>query len=158
MELGFELRASHLQSRPPTTWAMPPVHFAVVIFRGVCVGGSHELFPILPISGSQVAGITGVNHGCPAHLSFLKCEVYHENELVHTVLFMRIICVALWNCTLLRYTDWQVIHLSTRVTGFLVHLGFSETLYCSYHKLSSWWVSECLKLAMSSRKLDDSGT
>jgi hypothetical protein len=36
----FELRSSHLHSRPSTTWATPPVHFALVILEI----GSHELF------------------------------------------------------------------------------------------------------------------
>jgi hypothetical protein len=38
--LGFELRASHLQSMDSNAWDMPPVHFC----SGYFGGGSHELF------------------------------------------------------------------------------------------------------------------
>jgi hypothetical protein len=31
--LGFELRASHLQSRQSASWATPPVHFPLVILE-----------------------------------------------------------------------------------------------------------------------------
>jgi hypothetical protein len=40
MGQGFELRASHLQSRHSTTWATLPVHFALVILEM----GSWKLF------------------------------------------------------------------------------------------------------------------
>jgi hypothetical protein len=40
MELGFELRASLLQSRCSPTWATPPVHFALVILE---MGALYEL-------------------------------------------------------------------------------------------------------------------
>jgi hypothetical protein len=43
VELEFELRALHLQSRCSTIWATPPVHFVLVILE---MGGSHELFPL----------------------------------------------------------------------------------------------------------------
>jgi hypothetical protein len=39
--MGFKFRPSCLQSRSSTTWATPPVHFALVIFGD---GGSHKLF------------------------------------------------------------------------------------------------------------------
>jgi hypothetical protein len=65
MELGFELRHSNLQSSCSTAQATPPVHFSLVILEI----GSHELFPwadlktmTLPISGSQITSITGVNY------------------------------------------------------------------------------------------------
>jgi hypothetical protein len=63
--LGFELRASRLQSRCCTTWATPPVHFALVLLE---MGVSWTIFlgwpqtEILPILASQVARITGVSH------------------------------------------------------------------------------------------------
>jgi hypothetical protein len=38
LELGFEFRASHLQSRYSTAWAIPLVHFALVILEmGSCI-------------------------------------------------------------------------------------------------------------------------
>jgi hypothetical protein len=69
--LRFELRTSGLQRRPSSTWATPPVHFALVILEM----GSRELFahaglePPSLISASQVAGITGVNYRHPAKIS-----------------------------------------------------------------------------------------
>jgi hypothetical protein len=42
VELGFELRALHLQSRSSTTLATPPVHFC----SGYFGDGSHILFAL----------------------------------------------------------------------------------------------------------------
>jgi hypothetical protein len=70
--LGFELRALHLQSRSSTAWATPLVHFALVILEiGILVNNLPELAPTLtlPISASQVAGITGLSHWHLAPLS-----------------------------------------------------------------------------------------
>jgi hypothetical protein len=69
MGLGFELRASCLQSRYSTTWATTPVHFALVILemgvsQTISLGWSQTM--ILLISASQVATITGVSHWHPA--------------------------------------------------------------------------------------------
>jgi hypothetical protein len=61
MGLEFEFKASHLQSRHFTTWAIPLVHFALVILE---MGVSQTI--ILPISASQVAKIIGVSHWHPA--------------------------------------------------------------------------------------------
>jgi hypothetical protein len=73
--LGFEVRASCLQSRHSTAWAIPPVHFALVILEiGVSWGLSWPQIAILPISSSQVARITGVSHRCLANF-FLKLLV-----------------------------------------------------------------------------------
>jgi hypothetical protein len=53
--LGFEFRALHLQSRCSIAWAMPPVHFALVILE---MGVFQTVYPswpqalILPISAS----------------------------------------------------------------------------------------------------------
>jgi hypothetical protein len=63
--LGFELRASHLQSSSSTTWAMPPVHFVLVILemgvsQTICSGWPQTL--ILLISVSQVASVIGMSH------------------------------------------------------------------------------------------------
>jgi hypothetical protein len=63
--LGFELRASQLQSRCSTAGATPPVRFALVILemrvsRTICLSWPRTI--ILPISASQVARITGVSH------------------------------------------------------------------------------------------------
>jgi hypothetical protein len=55
--LGFELRASGLQSRHCTAWATSPVHFALVILDME----SCKLFVFL-ISASQVARSTGMSH------------------------------------------------------------------------------------------------
>jgi hypothetical protein len=70
--LGFELRASNLQSRRYTAWVIPSVHFALVILEM----GSCELFAqgwpqtlILLTSVSQEARIIGVSY-C-AQLKFL---------------------------------------------------------------------------------------
>jgi hypothetical protein len=65
VELGFELRDSHLPSRYSLVSTTPPVHFALVTLE---MGLSQSITPgypwtvILPISASQVARITGVNH------------------------------------------------------------------------------------------------
>jgi hypothetical protein len=66
--VGFEFRASHLQSRSSTALATPLAHFALVILEM----GFHQRFAhwpqavILPISASQVAGIKAVSHQPPA--------------------------------------------------------------------------------------------
>jgi hypothetical protein len=69
--LGFELSASHLQSRWSTTWATALVHFALVIFEDgvswtICLGQPQT--KILLISASQVASITSMSHWCPPSL------------------------------------------------------------------------------------------
>jgi hypothetical protein len=46
MGLGFELRALYLQSRSSTPWAIPPVHFALVILEME----SHKLFAWLVLN------------------------------------------------------------------------------------------------------------
>jgi hypothetical protein len=58
-----------LQNRHSTTWATPPVHFALLSFgdgvlQTLCTGWSPTV--ILLISASQVARMTGVSHWCPA--------------------------------------------------------------------------------------------
>jgi hypothetical protein len=71
--LGLELRASHLQSQHPTTWATPPVHFALFILEmGGIMKGWHQT-SIVPISASQVARITGVSHWHSALFHFVSC-------------------------------------------------------------------------------------
>jgi hypothetical protein len=65
--LEFELRALHLQSRRSNTWALSPVHFALVIFKDgvlqtICPGWPRTT--ILWISASQVARTTGMSHQC----------------------------------------------------------------------------------------------
>jgi hypothetical protein len=65
--LGFELRALSLQSRCFTTWATPPVHFALVILEMGVLSTSCPSWlqtTILPISDSQIAKITGVSYQC----------------------------------------------------------------------------------------------
>jgi hypothetical protein len=62
--LEFEFRALGLQSKRSTAWATPPVHFALVVLE---MGVSGTIYlgwsptPILPISASQVAKITGMS-------------------------------------------------------------------------------------------------
>jgi hypothetical protein len=74
--LGFELRASHLQSRHTISWATPPVHFALIILE---MGVSWTICPgwprteILPISTYQVTRITGVSHWWLACMWLLNC-------------------------------------------------------------------------------------
>jgi hypothetical protein len=63
--LGFELRASHLQSRHCIAGATPPVHFALVILERVVLQTICLDWPptaILLTSASQVARITDVSH------------------------------------------------------------------------------------------------
>jgi hypothetical protein len=65
--LGFKLRALHSQSRCSTARVTPAVHFGLVILE---MGVSRTVFPgwaateIVPISTSQVIGITGVSYWC----------------------------------------------------------------------------------------------
>jgi hypothetical protein len=65
VQLEFEIRASHLQSRCSTAWSIPPIHFALLILEM----GSHELFaqgwPETRISASQVARITSMSYWHP---------------------------------------------------------------------------------------------
>jgi hypothetical protein len=61
--LGFEFRASDLQSKSSTAWSATPVHFALVIFgvriwRTICLGWPRVT--IIPISNSQIARIIGL--------------------------------------------------------------------------------------------------
>jgi hypothetical protein len=56
--LGFELRASHLQSRCSTSWTKPPVHFVLIILEmgsyKLCSWDGLKPSSILLISASQV--------------------------------------------------------------------------------------------------------
>jgi hypothetical protein len=79
VRLGFELRAFCLQSRYCTTWAIPPVHFALFIlemgvFQTICL--SWPLTVILLISASQVARIIGVSHWHLAAFWFLQSTIH----------------------------------------------------------------------------------
>jgi hypothetical protein len=80
VRLGFELRVLCLQSRWSTAWTTLPAHFSLVIFGD---GGLKNylsglaLTLIFLISASQVAGIIGVSHQCPAwHIpcSLTRCK------------------------------------------------------------------------------------
>jgi hypothetical protein len=66
--LAFELRASCLQSKHSTAWAITPVHFVVLIWRWGLMNHLPRLAltMILPIS-AQVARITGMRHHRPAY-------------------------------------------------------------------------------------------
>jgi hypothetical protein len=68
--LGFELRASLLQSRCSTTGITPLIHFALIlemgVLRTICPGWPRTL--ILLISASQVTRIIDVSHWHPASL------------------------------------------------------------------------------------------
>jgi hypothetical protein len=77
--LGFELRASHVQSRWFKAWAISPVLFCSGHFgdggRGLELIAQAGLEPLsLWISASQAAGITGVSHQCwaPCGLFWVK--------------------------------------------------------------------------------------
>jgi hypothetical protein len=81
VDLGFELRALHLQSRHSTTWATPggvtPFccgYFEDGISWTICLGWPWTL--ILPISASQVARITGMG---PWHLAL--CNHFNSTWL-----------------------------------------------------------------------------
>jgi hypothetical protein len=66
MGLRFELRVLCSQSRYSITWAMPPVHFVLVILEM----GSWELFAWAGLKQDQVARITSVSHQYPATFFF----------------------------------------------------------------------------------------
>jgi hypothetical protein len=61
--LGFELKVSSLQSRCSTSWATPPVHFALIILE-IGGGGLWELFTLAGLtwwpSWSQPPNLLGV--------------------------------------------------------------------------------------------------
>jgi hypothetical protein len=70
VRLGFEFRASRLQSRCSTSWATPPVHFALAILE---MGVSWTIFPRLASNYnlpnlSLPNRIKNVRHQCPALL------------------------------------------------------------------------------------------
>jgi hypothetical protein len=65
VELGYELKASHLQSWCCTTWATPPVHFVLFILEM----GSHEIF-----------AWAALNHDLP-YLSFPNSQYYRCKPL-----------------------------------------------------------------------------
>jgi hypothetical protein len=80
--LGFELRALLLQSRDPTIWTTPPVHFALVLYIYIVFwkwgrGCLSNYLPRLalncdpPALSLQVARITGLSHRHPADLLLL---------------------------------------------------------------------------------------
>jgi hypothetical protein len=66
-----------LRSRHSTIWATLPVYFAVgyledVVLWTCCLGWAQTW--IFPVSGSQVAGMTGVSHQLPARAQFCRWE------------------------------------------------------------------------------------
>jgi hypothetical protein len=72
--LGGVWTWGHFQSRCSTTWVIPPVHFALVIFGDrvswtICPGWPQT--SVLLTSVSQVAGITSVSH---QHLAEVWCS------------------------------------------------------------------------------------
>jgi hypothetical protein len=72
--VGFKLGAMCLQSRHSTTWAKPPVHFALITLEmwvwTICLGW--PVTEIFLISASQVARITEMSHQCPADSPFYR--------------------------------------------------------------------------------------
>jgi hypothetical protein len=84
LRLGFELRASHLQSRHCTCLSHTSSHFALVVLkmwsRGLFAWLTSE--ETLLISASQVARITGVSLWCPAHIyNFIISHLYKNSYL-----------------------------------------------------------------------------
>jgi hypothetical protein len=76
LELGFELRGSHLQNRLPLTWAKPPFcsgYFGDGISHTICL--SWPPTSILPISAYQAAKIIGMSHPYPTTTIFLITRV-----------------------------------------------------------------------------------
>jgi hypothetical protein len=97
MGVGFELRASHLQSRCFPAWATPPVHFALISMEmevswTICLGWPRP--EILLISASQVAKIIGMSCWYPtlslyiyiffAQKCFRKVQLYFGHIFIHT--------------------------------------------------------------------------
>jgi hypothetical protein len=97
VRLGFELRSSHLQSRYSTTWAVAPVHFALVILEMGC----HKLFvpaglkpQPLPISTSpSQVWATGACDGLTKFLVSvsLVAVVKDMNKQVQSSLFLKVL-------------------------------------------------------------------
>jgi hypothetical protein len=73
--VGFELRASHLQSRHSATWAAPLIPFLLWLFSKWGLMNSLPGWPqtsILPNSVSQIARITVVSHWHLPHPIFFS--------------------------------------------------------------------------------------
>jgi hypothetical protein len=137
--LGFELRASHLQSRHPTPWVMPPVHFALVILemgvsQTICLSWPRTL--ILLISASQVGRASVFRavfcHNCTL-ASGHKAKTYSVQLLQEWKFrFSTKAGQILWVQLLSRHSKWEV-SFQPCASWHLSHLLFTGTGQCCFH-------------------------
>jgi hypothetical protein len=76
--MGFELRASHLLSRHPTTWTTPPAcsgYFGGGVLQTISLSWCQTT--ILLISASQITRVTNINQWHQVQVRFLKCPFFY---------------------------------------------------------------------------------
>jgi hypothetical protein len=145
--LGFKLRASHLQSRCSTTWAMLPLHFARVIFeivsQTICLGWPSTL--ILWILASQVAH-TGMSHQYPVSLLLNSKLISFSNIKSASILTM-------WEKMQLFYQGEKnkIVKKSTLLMSYVLKTIFSFLFWVRILLCSAGWLELIINLPQAPR-------